>query len=111
MANGLALGLNPFLFVAIRLLTGRSRDALKTEGISAVLGLRRFAQEDVLGDAMRRPTWLGGLVCPVGADFVPLFPEAANGAWWLNDIECLSCLDGGDRAVSQRLDHLAVLLG
>lgn len=47
---------------------------------------------------------------PVGLDFVPLFPEAADGAWWLNYVECLGGLDRGDRAVSQRVDHLAVLL-
>ena len=83
---------------------------LKTEHTSTISGLRRFAHQDVLGNPMRRPAWLGGLMRPVGADLVPLFPEAADGIWWLDDIQILGCFDGRYWAASQGLHHLAVLL-
>lgn len=73
-------------------------------------GLRRFAHQDVLGHAVWRSAWLSGLMRPVGADFVTLLPESANGVWWLDDVQVLGGFDGRYRPVSQGLHHLAVLL-
>lgn len=98
-------------FFAIQQLTGRRRDILSLEGIPAEGELRGFVHQDVLGNTVRWAAWLCGLVRPVGADFVTLFSEPANGVGWLDDIQVFSGFDGRYRPISQSLHHLAVLLG
>lgn len=76
----------------------------------AISKLRRFAHQDIFRDAVRGAARLSGLVRPVGPDFVTLFPEAADGIRWLDDIQVLGSFDGRYRPVPQGLHHLAVLL-
>ena len=101
----------PLVFlIAIHQLTGKRGvpSKLRAPRLSGWLG--RFAHEDVFGDAVRRAAWLCGLMRPVSTYLVALFPEAADGIWWLDNIQILRRFNGRYWAVSQRLHHLAVLI-